>query len=186
MAWQQDTLAQPGLWELWVPCPARRAVLLLRLPTLEFSFAPVIKTNGVNPAAGTGLQGGNGRGWQRGRGGNRDPLNNLCCGTVALQEILGLFLFLQCSALPNPRSPHPHCPLAGSELHHEPGASSGVSQGALCPPSVPGHGAALRAWPMAAMAMMTLRRLHRALMVLPRLPGGLMPTGDLFSCQWAC
>lgn len=92
-----------GAWELWIPCPARRAVLfhLLCLPTLEFSFAPVIKTNGINPAAGTRLQGGHGRGWQRGRGGNRDPPNSLGCGTVALREILGLFPFLQCSALPN-------------------------------------------------------------------------------------
>lgn len=103
VAWQWDTLAQlgqePGSW--WMPCPARRAVLfhLVPLPTLEFSFAPVIKTNGVYPAADTGLQGGRtwlaqGKGWEPG-----SP--QLGCGTVALQEIPGLFLFLQCSAIPN-------------------------------------------------------------------------------------
>lgn len=87
-----DTVAwQRTPWHSWrMPCPARAVLFhLLRLPTLEFSFAPVIKTNGINPAAGTRLQGGRGHGWQRGRGANRDPPNSLGCGTAALQEILG-------------------------------------------------------------------------------------------------
>lgn len=143
VARQQDTLVQLGRepGSSWTPCPAGQAVLfhLLCVPTLEFSLAPVIKTNGINPAAGTRLQGGRGHSWQRGRDGNRDPPNSLGCGTVALREILDLFPFLQCSALPNPPSPHPHCPLAGSELHYEPGTSPGASQDAPCPPSIPGH-----------------------------------------------
>lgn len=58
-------------------CPARRAALLhlQRLPTLEFSFAPVIKTNHFNTAA---AEGGAGRGWQRRRDGKQDPPSTRC------------------------------------------------------------------------------------------------------------
>lgn len=110
--------AGTGAWEPLDALPST-AVPLLRLPTLEFSFAPVIKQTALTPLLAPGCRedvdmAGRGEGWESG-----SPQQS------------GLFPFLQCP--PKPTIPTPSLSF-GSELHHEPRASSGASQDVPCAP----------------------------------------------------
>lgn len=202
--WQRDTPAQPG----WEPgsthgrtsrCPARRAALLhlLRLPTLEFSFTPVIKTNHFHTAAGTRLQRRMPAAAGRREGtGSGTPLTLAAFiplwGTVALQEILDLLPLPPALSLPTLSSPTSSPSL--SQLRPPPRALHQLRCTPGCSPSPPypwplgQAGAARRAQPTAnnIMAVIALRRPRSMLRRrFPGLSGGLMPRGDLFSCHRA-
>lgn len=130
--------AGTGAWEPLDALPST-AVPLLRLPTLEFSFAPVIKQTALTPLLAPGCRedvdmAGRGEGWESGSPQQSGLWDRKSCSHSS-------------SALPNPQSPHPHCPLVLSstmnpvpDLEHP--RMSHVPPG--CPMSprmlrVPGH-----------------------------------------------
>jgi len=180
-------------------CPARRALLLqlLRLPMLEFSFAPVIKTNRVNTAAGTRLRrrtpaaAGSGEGMGSGTPhGARCLRPGLGAGGSAgnpgpAPPSPGAKPPMPASPASSPRLGQPRAPpRASRQLRCQPGRSP-------CPPCprALGAGAAPGAQPRASdiPAAIAVRRPGSTLRRrFPVLSGGLMPTGDLFSCHRPC